>query len=214
MAKAGRNNPHVVVIAGPNGAGKSTSAAKVLRGTLSVSEFVNADVIARGLSAFNPEAVALAAGKIMLERLHALADVRQNSAFETTLASQSFAPWIRSLREQGYKFNLVFLWLPAPELSIARVTERVARGGHHVPDETVRRRFYAGIHNFFELYRPLADTWRWYNNSVPPRASLIASGGIGRRDKIYNRQSWDAIKPQAKGRPPGHRADHGGREGD
>lgn len=216
LAKRGEN-PQVVVIAGPNGAGKSTSAARVLRGTFAVSEFVNADVIARGLSEFNPEAVAMTAGKMMLQRLHTLAEGRQNFAFETTLASRSFAPWIRLLREQGYKFHLVFFWLPVPELSIARVKERVARGGHHVPDETIRRRFYGGIYNFFELYRPLADTWRWYNNAVPPRALLVASGGIGRRDKIYNHQTWATIQAQAntaRDRPSEHRAAHGGRESD
>src|SRR5438045_3763913 len=105
-----RQAPHVVVIAGPNGAGKSTSAPRVLRGVMRVDEFVNADVIARGLSAFRPEAVAMAAGRIMLRRLQELSDARASFAFETTLASRSFAPKVRAWLSQGYSFHIVYLW--------------------------------------------------------------------------------------------------------
>src|SRR5947207_2743721 len=108
------DRPHLVVIAGPNGAGKSTSAPAILTGALGVDEFVNTDVIARGLSAFYPERVAIEAGRVMLDRVHQLAKDRVNFAFETTLASKSFAPWIADLRRTGYIFHLVYLWLPAP----------------------------------------------------------------------------------------------------
>src|SRR5579872_2516519 len=99
------DTPLVVVVAGPNGAGKSTTAPRLLRGALAVAEFVNADDIARGLSAFRPETVSLAAGRVMLTRLHALAAARVSFAFETTLASRNFAPWLRTLRAQGYRVH-------------------------------------------------------------------------------------------------------------
>lgn len=185
--------PHVVVIAGPNGAGKSTSAAGILHGPLKVSDFVNADVIARGLSAFEPEKVALAAGKIMLERLHELAAQRQDFAFETTLASRTFAPWIRTLIEQDYEFHLLYFWLPSAEMAIARVAGRVQTGGHHVPPDVVERRYKGGIQKFFELYRPIATTWRMYNNSEPTGAKLIASGGKQRQQRIYRAKDWNKI---------------------
>jgi len=118
--------PKVVVIAGPNGAGKSTAAPGVLRNALQVTEFVNADTIAAGLSAFSPDAVALAAGRIMLERVRELA--REGRDFETTLASRSFAPWLRALQGgSGYTFHLVYLWLPTVDLSIATVAEPICR---------------------------------------------------------------------------------------
>jgi predicted ABC-type ATPase len=118
----------VVVIAGPNGAGKSTVAPAVLRNALLVNEFVNADTIATGLSAFSPEAVAITAGRMMLERVRELARGMRDFAFETTLASRTFAPWLRQLQNQGYHFQLVYLWLPTVELGVARVAERVRRG--------------------------------------------------------------------------------------
>jgi predicted ABC-type ATPase len=145
------DHPHVVVLAGPNGAGKSTAAPALLAGTLGLTDFVNADVIARGLSAFRPQDAALEAGRIMLERLRSLASLQASFAFETTLASRSFAPWIADLRRQNYVFHLVFLYLPGPEAAIARVAERVRSGGHDVPVETIRRRYTAGLRNFFHL---------------------------------------------------------------
>lgn len=188
--------PRVVIIAGPNGAGKSTSAPKLLRGPLGVDAFVNADVIARGLSEFQPESMALEAGRIMLDRIHKLADQRATFAFETTLASRSFAPWIRKLIATGYEFYLLYLWLPAPDFAIARVAQRVKTGGHHVPDDTVRRRHTAGMHNFFELYRPLATRWSWYNNSVPWERRLVASGIGDRNERVYDREAWSGIKAE------------------
>lgn len=185
---------HLIVIAGPNGAGKSTAAPALLQGTLGVMEFVNADTIARGLSAFQPETVAFRAGRIMLERLRQLANERVNFAFETTLATRSFAPWIATLRQTGYLFHLVFLWLPAPELAIERVQERVRLGGHAVPEETVRRRYRAGIQNFFQLYRPLADTWRFYDNSETAAPRLIASGIGYLEAAIYDSETWKRIE--------------------
>jgi len=133
-------HPSIVIVAGPNGAGKSTVAPALLHGTLAVDEFVNADVIASGLSAFDPESAAIAAGRVMLARLHELAEQRESFAFETTLASRTFAPWLRDLRASGYQIHLLFLWLPSAEFALDRVADRVRAGGHNVPAETVRRR--------------------------------------------------------------------------
>lgn len=187
--------PSVVILAGPNGAGKSTVAPRLLRDAFGVDEFVNADVIARGLSAFDPDRVAMAAGRIMLGRLHELAAQRADFAFETTLASRSFAPWLRDLRLTGYDVRLFFLWLSSADLAIARVAERVASGGHFVPDGVVRRRYSAGTRNFFGLYRPLATTWALHNSSggEPVRvAEGLASETIG----VYDQAAWDAITRQ------------------
>lgn len=195
------SKPRVIVISGCNGAGKTTSSAALLRGPLAVDEFVNADAIAKGLSAFKPESVAIAAGRIMLDRLRELATARANFAFETTLASRAFAPWIAGLRNDGYAFHLFYYWLPSPQMAIARVQHRVTLGGHHVPAETINRRYYGGIRNFFDLYKPISDTWRWYNNAEPPYARLIASGGAGRRENVYRTEDWKIIEAQRKGPP-------------
>jgi predicted ABC-type ATPase len=118
---------------------------------LVVHDFVDADVIARGLSAFEPESVAIAAGRVMLARLSELAGQRVSFAFETTLASRTFVPWLRDLKASGYEIHMLFLWLPSAEFAVDRVADRVRAGGHDVPAETVRRRYRAGLHNFFSL---------------------------------------------------------------
>ncbi len=189
--------PHVIVIGGPNGVGKSTAAPLVLQGALQVDEFVNADTIAKGLSAFEPDRVALAAGRIMLGRLQELADSRANFAFETTLASRSFAPWIKGLIEAGYEFHLVYYWLPNAEAAVARVQGRVRDGGHAVPEETIRRRYSRGLTNFFKLYQPLAKHWRVYNNSDVGGPQLIAEGEGTQTEVVLDIASWEKLKKAA-----------------
>jgi predicted ABC-type ATPase len=189
--------PKVIIISGPNGAGKSTAAPELLQAELAVNEFVNADVIARGLSAFEPEKVALQAGRIMLERLAELAAARQSFAFETTLASRTFAPFVRKLKVSGYVFHLVYLWLPSAEMAISRVGMRVRRKGHHVPDDTVRRRYGRGLLNFFELYRPLAATWRVYFSGRMAGIELVADGDSTGNVRVMNRQMWQQIQTEA-----------------
>lgn len=184
--------PHLIVIARPNGAGKSTTAPSLLKGALYVTEFVNADLIAQGLSAFKPEMTAFQAGRIMLERLHYLTKRRVTFSFETTLASKTFAPWIAKLRETGYVFHLIFLWLPNEEFAINRVAERVRMGGHNVPEDTIRRRYHAGLWNFFNLYRPLADSWIFYDNSVA-KPTLIAYSDQEQRLVVTDSIIWHNI---------------------
>jgi predicted ABC-type ATPase len=187
-------SPNVVVIAGPNGAGKSTTAPALLADVLGVTEFVNADVIAQGISAFNPENAAIEAGRVMLTRLKELAATRASFAFETTLASKSFAPWIRRLCQVGYRFHLVFLYLPSPEMAVERVAGRVLTGGHHVPDEVIRRRYLGGIRNFFRLYRPLASWWRFYDNANRFGPRLIAAGSHDDEQLVLDHATWELVK--------------------
>jgi len=172
----GETNPQVVIIAGPNGAGKSTLAPTILRDTFGLLEFVNADMISAGLSAFNAEAAALDAGRVMLTRLRELAANKQSFAFESTLATRSYAPWISRLAGEGYEFHLLFLWLNAAELAVQRVAERVRNGGHSVSEDIIRRRYSRGLDNLSQLYIPLADTWVVYDNSGTGSPLLIASG--------------------------------------
>lgn len=189
--------PSVVVLAGPNGAGKSTAAPELLQGELAVNEFVNADVIARGLSAFDPDRAAIAAGRVMLARLDELARQRESFAFETTLASRSFAPWLRDLRASGYAVHLFFLWLSSADLAVQRVAQRVTTGGHNVPEDTVRRRYRAGIRNFFSLYQPFATSWAVYDCSGP-KAKLVAEGVESGPPKVYDEGVWAVVQHQGK----------------
>jgi predicted ABC-type ATPase len=185
-----RAHPNVIVLAGPNGSGKSTAAPALLKGTLGVTEFVNADVIAQGLSGFDPLGSALEAGRIMHRRLRELADMKASFAFETTLAGKSLAPWLAELVESGYHFHLLFLWLPSADAAVSRVVDRVEMGGHYVPEETVRRRYAAGLRNFFRLYQSLATSWRVYDNSLtlPPR--LIAAGKGKKVTEVIDATRW------------------------
>jgi len=147
----------------------------LLRDEFGVREFVNADSIAAGLSAFNPEGVAFQAGRILLERVRDLAEGRKDFAVETTLAGRGYLMWIRRLRSEGYRFHLFFLTLPSEELAIQRVAARVQMGGHGIPEKTIRRRFRAGLHNFFRLYRPEADHWSLFDSSHPAPVRLDAA---------------------------------------
>lgn len=194
------HNPHVIVIAGPNGAGKSTTAPSLLKGTLDVTEFVNADLIAQGLSGFQPESAVFHAGRVMLERIHYLAKKRVNFAFETTLSSRTFAPWITELLKTGYVFHLVFLWLPNEEFAVSRVAERVRMGGHNVPEETIRRRYNKGIQNFFHLYRPIADAWFFYDNSGIGKPRLIAYGKKEKTLLVNDPSLWHNIEERYESR--------------
>jgi predicted ABC-type ATPase len=190
------NNPYVVAIAGPNGAGKSTAMKNVLSGPLSVTEFVNADVIARGLSGLDPDRVAIAAGRVMLNRLSELAKQRQNFAFESTLSSRTFAPRLSLLIEDGYDFHLLFVWVDGANACVRRVADRVQMGGHLVPEADVRRRYFRSIDNFRRLYRPIASSWQLIENTgVSP--SRIASGGLDKATVICSPDRWNRFESEA-----------------
>ena len=180
--------PMVAVLAGINGAGKTTASYELLRNALRVPAFVNADTIARGLNAFDVDSEAAKAGRIMLDHLHELAAKRRTFAFETTLSGRAYASWLTSLRVTGYEVQLFYYWLDSADAAISRVAERVRSGGHHVPDETVRRRYRLSVKNFFQLYRPIADHWRVYDNSNG-KARMLAFG-FEEREHILEDDRW------------------------
>jgi predicted ABC-type ATPase len=186
--------PLAVVLAGPNGAGKSTSAPYVIKDALAVDEFVNADTIAQGLSAYRPDASAVTAGKVMLERLRALASLRRDFAFETTLSGRFHARWLRGLKAAGYRTHLIFLSLPSADLAIARVADRVRRGGHHVPDAVVRRRFIAGLRNLFSVYMHAVDAWTIHDNADVVSPRLVASRALNTSTVVADATAWKSLK--------------------
>lgn len=155
----------IVIIAGPNGAGKTTFAHEFLPNEAGCPIFVNADLIAAGLSPFQPDFAAVKAGRLMLKEIHAYAQLGASFAFETTLAGRTYARMIPGWQAAGYHVKLLFLALPSAEMAIARVAERVRQGGHNVPEEVIRRRFTAGRTNFDKLYRELVDAWALYDNA-------------------------------------------------
>lgn len=131
----------------------------------------------------------------MLTRLHELAGQRVSFAFETTLASRSFAPWLRQLRASGYEIHILFLWLPSADFAVDRVAERVRSGGHNVPAEIVRRRYRAGLGNFFTLYQPLASTWVLYDSSRP-EPKLVAERLESEPLRVYDEGTWAVVERQ------------------
>jgi predicted ABC-type ATPase len=185
--------PVVVVIGGPNGAGKTTCAALLLPKALGMRQFVNADTIAAGLSAFEPESVAIQAGRIMLQRLDDLAAAHTSFAFETTLASRSFAPFLRRLRSEGYTVHVAYVWLRSPELAKSRVAERASRGGHSIPQDTIERRYWRGLTNFRQVYRSLADSWLLCDNSGSTLIH-IATGVHEQPVWLFDREAYDEFE--------------------
>ncbi len=157
--------PRCIVIAGPNGAGKTTFAREFLARDEGIIHFVNADVIASGLSPFDPQRVALAAGRIFLAELDRLARARESFAFESTLSGMGHLVRLRRLKAEGYWIEIVFLRLDAPSLALRRVAGRVRQGGHAVPHSDILRRYERAWENFDQRYRLEADAWTVYDNS-------------------------------------------------
>lgn len=192
--------PHLFILAGPNGAGKSTSAPRVLSGARSVDEFVNADVIQKEAGVSEIEA-----GRRTLERLDALTAARRDLAFETTLASRGLLPRIRQMQTAGYFCHLVFCWLPSADMAVQRVAHRVAAGGHHIPEDAVRRRYERGLENLFRDYLGVVDTWQLMDNTLaPPRKIAWRDAGQGMKvsdQRIWTKLSAEYMKPRAE-QPP------------
>jgi predicted ABC-type ATPase len=151
--------PNLYVIAGCNGAGKTTTSFTVLPEMLNCKEFVNADEIARGLSPFQPETVSFQAGRIMLKRIKELINSNTDFGFETTLATRSYRSLLLKSKSKGYHLTIIYFWLESIDLAKVRVAERVKRGGHNIPLDTIERRYYRGIVNFFRIYRSIVDRW-------------------------------------------------------
>ena len=155
----------ILIIAGPNGAGKTTFAREFLPNEAACADFINADLIAAGLSPFSPEAAAMRAGRLMLEEIETRIRQKKCFAFETTLSSLSYAKKIPEWQALGYRVTLVFLSLPNPDIALTRIAIRVAQGGHNIAEEVARRRFRTGLQNFVAVYKDIVDKWILYDNS-------------------------------------------------
>lgn len=189
--------PNLYIIAGCNGAGKTTASFTILPEMLNCKEFVNADSIAAGLSPFNPESVAIEAGRLMLTRIHELMKAGVDFAFETTLATRSYVSLVNTAQHAGYKVKLLFIWLDSPVTAIQRVADRVAAGGHNIPKNIIERRYFRGIFNLMSLYIPICDSWIVVNNrNVVPE--VIAKGSFSGENIILNHYIWGVINAQSK----------------
>lgn len=185
------------IIAGCNGAGKTTASYTILPEIFQCKEFVNADEIARGLSPFNPENVAIEAGRLMLSRIEELLRRGDSFSIETTLATKSYVNLVHRAQKAGYRVHLIFFWLESPELAMQRVAERVRNGGHGIPTATIKRRYAAGIRNLLRLYIPIVDTWSIYDNSNTPREQVAY--GIGNEVcHILNNKTFKILEGYVK----------------
>lgn len=160
------STPRLYIIAGCNGAGKTTASMSILPEVLDCREFVNADEIAKGLSPFKPEEVAIEAGRLMLQRIDTLLSRHVSFAIETTLATRSYKNLVERAKASGYQVILLFFWLSSPEMAEMRVAQRVASGGHNIPKDVVHRRYWAGLRNLFEIFVPIVDLWSLYDNNT------------------------------------------------
>ena len=181
------------IIAGCNGAGKTTASFTILPEILGCKEFINADEIAKGLSPFQPESVAVQAGRIMLARMDELLQKGETFAFETTLATKSYKQKIEWAQANGYEVTLLFFWLDSPNMAKKRVAQRVAEGGHNIPLETIERRYYNGIANLFTIYIDMVDICYIFDNSEG-RKELIAQKERHKDIVIYNNDKFNLIK--------------------
>ena len=184
---------NLYIIGGCNGAGKTTASFTVLPEILQCKEFVNADEIAKGLSPFNPDSVAIDAGRLMLQRIEELLNRNESFSIETTLATKSYINLVHRAQNNGYRVYLIFFWLETPELAVQRVAERVRSGGHNIPIEIILRRYKAGIQNLFNIFMKEVDLWMIYDNSRTPR-TFVAKGGKATKKEIISETTYKKIK--------------------
>jgi len=189
--------PIFVILGGPNGAGKTTGALSILPLELRIVHFVNADLIARGLSPLEPALADFDAGRMMLERMWELRNRQESFAIETTLASKSLVPFLRESKNVGYETRLIFVALDNPETAIRRVAIRVAKGGHDIPEETIRRRFYRGLRNFFNMYCEEVDHWTLLDNSGD-NWRIIATKNEQVGQQIFDADIWHNLEKKSR----------------
>ena len=184
----------VLLLQGELGAGKTTFAKEFLPGYVHCPRFVNPDLIAAGLSPFSPESVAARAGRLMLEEVGSLINRGESFAFESTLSGKTYLRLIRQAKDAGYVIHLFYLWIPDPSLAVARIRDRVDSGGHNVPEPDVRRRYGRTLRNFFGMYRPIADSVHFFNNtgSEPELVFMDEDGDT----EVYNPVSYRALVAQ------------------
>ncbi|MDE7495532.1 MAG: zeta toxin family protein [Muribaculaceae bacterium] len=183
------SGPILYIIAGCNGAGKTTASFNVLPRILNCREFVNADEIAKGLSPFAPEAVAIQAGKLMLQRINTLLAENATFAIETTLSTRSYQTLVKRAQAKGYMVYLLFFWLDSPLMACERVNKRVSEGGHNIPKATIFRRYYLGLQNFFEIFIPIVDYWAMYDNNL--QTQLIADSDGVAQTELFNKIKYE-----------------------
>jgi len=183
---------NLYIIAGCNGAGKTTASYSVLPDMLDCKEFVNADDIAKGLSPFQPDRVAIEAGRLMLNRIKDLMNHKVDFAFETTLSTKTYMHFVKEAQAKGYFVTLIYFWLNSVDLAIERVKSRVKSGGHNIPEDTIRRRYKGGMDNLSKIYLPLCDYWMIFDNSEHP-SELIAEGLKDSSSEIYNSDTYNKI---------------------
>ena len=188
--------PNLYIIAGCNGAGKTTASFTVLPEILDCKEFINADEIAKGLSPFQPEKVAIQSGRIMLKRIDELLTSKVDFAFETTLSSKSYVNTVKEAQENGYNVTLIYFWLNSVDLAKERVKVRVTEGGHNIPTEVIERRYKLGLENLFKLFIPIVDSWIIFDNSSND-SNLISEGGSGEENKVYDKEIWEILNSVA-----------------
>lgn len=201
-----KKKPRLFIIAGCNGAGKTTASFTVLPEMLDVHEFVNADEIAKGLSPFNPESVAIQAGRLMIDRVLYLLKEGIDFAFETTLATRSYTRLIERAQRRGYFVTLLFFSLPTPEQAVKRVAQRVSQGGHNIAMDVIYRRFTAGLYNFFHLYTPIVDYWAMYDNSTCPTRRIACGQKSSERVIVENAQYFMEMQEKYANEKPNEAA--------
>lgn len=179
------------MVAGPNGAGKTTFAAEFLPHYAKCPNFVNADLIAQGLSPFKPRAAAFRAGKLVLSRIHDFVRTGADFGFETTLSGKAYVNLFKRLKSAGYRIHIFFLWMPGAGLGLLRIKDRVSGGGHGVPAADVERRFRRSVVNLFRLYKPLADSWIFFDNTGA-KPVIIAEGTNG-HTKVADAEVFNKI---------------------
>jgi predicted ABC-type ATPase len=189
-------SPTVYVIAGSNGAGKTTFATEFLPDFVNCREFLNADLIAAGLSPFAPETQNIRAGRLLLTRIKELTAAKETFGFETTLSGRGAVRLFKKMRTDGYRVVLFFLWLPSPDMAVARVRTRVRQGGHNVPELVVRRRYGTGLSNFFQLYWPLSHIICLLDGSEFPQ-KRVAYEKEGRL-QVFDLPLFEKIERSAK----------------
>lgn len=186
-----KDKKYLYIIAGPNGAGKTTASMTILPEVLNCSEFVNADIIAYGLSPFNPESVAIQAGRMMLTRIDELLNENNSFAVETTLANKTYSILVKKAKERGFEVILLYFWLSSVQQAINRVEKRVLEGGHNIPKNVIERRYKAGLQNLFNIYLDICDVIQVYDNTHGT-PNLIFEKEKGQLN-VFNKECYNLI---------------------
>jgi predicted ABC-type ATPase len=186
-----KDKKYLYIIAGPNGAGKTTASMTILPEVLNCSEFVNADIIAYGLSPFNPESVAIQAGRMMLTRIDELLNENNSFAVETTLANKTYTILVKKAKERGFEVILLYFWLSSVQQAINRVEKRVLEGGHNIPKNVIERRYKTGLQNLFNIYLDICDVTQVYDNTFGT-PNLIFEKENGQLN-VFNQECYNLI---------------------